>query len=68
MNKAIMLASTKNYNLDSIYTKLRPEERSQIIERTLMNTQQTISDLDFKSMITSDGDKLIRMHDIAEIK
>lgn len=67
MNKAIMLASTKNYNLDSIYTKLRPEERNQIIERTLMNTQQTISDLDFKSMITSDGDKLIRMHDIAEI-
>ena len=67
MNKAIMLASTKNYNLDSIYTKLRPEERSQIIERTLMNTQQIISDLDFKSMITSDGDKLIRMHDIAEI-
>ena len=67
MNKAIMLASTKNYNLDSIYTKLRPEERSQIIERTLMNTQQNISDLDFKSMITSDGDKLIRMHDIAEI-
>lgn len=67
MNKAIMLASTKNYNLDSIYTKLRPEERTQIIERTLMNTQQTISDLDFKSMITSDGDKLIRMHDIAEI-
>ena len=67
MNKSIMLASTKNYNLDSIYTKLRPEERSQIIERTLMNTQQTISDLDFKSMITSDGDKLIRMHDIAEI-
>ena len=43
-----MLASTKNYNLDSIYTKLRPEERSQIIERTLMNTQQTISDLDLK--------------------
>ena len=67
MNKAIMQASTKNYNLDSIYTKLRPEERSQIIERTLMNIQQTISDLDFKSMITSDGDKLIRMHDIAEI-
>jgi len=67
VNKAIMLASTKNYNLDSIYTKLRPEERSQIIERTLMNTQQIISDLDFKSMITSDGDKLIRMHDIAEI-
>ena len=67
MNKAIMLASTKNYNLYYIYTKLRPEESSQIIERTLMNTQQTISDLDFKSMITSDGDKLIRMHDIAEI-
>ncbi|VTY10216.1 putative permease YjgP/YjgQ family protein [uncultured Prevotella sp.] len=67
MDKAIMLASTKKCNLDSVYKKMRPEERRQIIERTLMNTQQTISDLDFKSMVTSDGDKLIRMHDIAEI-
>lgn len=67
MSKAIMLASTKKCNLDSVYKKMRPEERRQIIERTLMNTQQIISDLDFKSMVTSDGDKLIRMHDIAEI-
>ena len=67
MSKAITLASTKKCNLDSVYKKMRPEERRQIIERTLMNTQQIISDLDFKSMVTSDGDKLIRMHDIAEI-
>ena len=67
MSKAIALASTKKCNLDSVYKKMRPEERRQIIERTLMNTQQIISDLDFKSMVTSDGDKLIRMHDIAEI-
>ena len=67
MSKAITLVSTKKCNLDSVYKKMRPEERRQIIERTLMNTQQIISDLDFKSMVTSDGDKLIRMHDIAEI-
>ena len=67
MSKPITLASTKKCNLDSVYKKMRPEERRQIIERTLMNTQQIISDLDFKSMVTSDGDKLIRMHDIAEI-
>ena len=67
MSQAITLASTKKCNLDSVYNKMRPEERRQIIERTLMNTQQIISDLDFKSMVTSDGDKLIRMHDIAEI-
>ena len=47
---------------------MTPEERRQTIERALINSQQTVSDLDFKSMITSDGDKMIRMHDIAEIK
>lgn len=65
--KAKTLASTKNFDLDTLYNKMTPEERRQTIERALINSQQTVSDLDFKSMITSDGDKMIRMHDIAEI-
>ncbi|WP_273414245.1 LptF/LptG family permease [Prevotella aurantiaca] len=65
--KAKTLASTKNFDLDTLYNKMIPEERRQTIERALINSQQTVSDLDFKSMITSDGDKMIRMHDIAEI-
>ena len=68
MEKAMTLASTKDFDLDSLYSKMRPEERRQTIDRALINTQQAVADLDFKSMITSDGDKLIRMHDIAEIK
>ena len=67
MEEAMALASTKDFDLDSLYSKMRPEERRQTIDRALINTQQTVADLDFKSMITSDGDKLIRMHDIAEI-
>ena len=65
--KSKTLASTKNFDLDTLYNKMTPEERRQTIERALINSQQTVSDLDFKSMITSDGDKMIRMHDIAEI-
>ncbi len=65
--KAKTLASTKNFDLDTLSNNISPEELTQILERALINFHQTVSDLDFKSMITSDGDKMIRMHDIAEI-
>lgn len=35
-----------------------------IVDRALSDVQQEISDLDFKSMITKDGDNLIRQHEI----
>lgn len=54
----------KDFNIDSIYNKLRPDERRMIVDRALSDVQQEISDLDFKSMITKDGDNLIRQHEI----
>lgn len=54
----------KDFNIDSIYNKLRPDERRMIVDRALSDIQQEISDLDFKSMITKDGDNLIRQHEI----
>ena len=54
----------KDFNIDSIYNKLRPDERRMIVDHALSDVQQEISDLDFKSMITKDGDNLIRQHEI----
>ncbi len=54
-------------NIDSVYGKLRPDERRMVVDRALSTVQQEISDLDFKSMITSDGDKMIRQHQIEVI-
>ena len=54
----------KDFNIDSIYNKLKPDERRMIVDRALSDVQQEISDLDFKSMITKDGDNLIRQHEI----
>ena len=54
----------KDFNIDSIYNKLMPDERRMIVDRALSDVQQEISDLDFKSMITKDGDNLIRQHEI----
>lgn len=54
----------KDFNIDSIYNKLKPDERRMIVDRALSDVQQEISDLDFKNMITKDGDNLIRQHEI----
>ncbi len=54
-------------SIDSVYGKLRPDERRMVVDRALSTVQQEISDLDFKSMITSDGDKMIRQHQIEVI-
>lgn len=54
----------KDFNIDSIYNKLKPDERRMIVDRALSDVQQEISDLDFKSIITKDGDNLIRQHEI----
>ncbi len=54
-------------SIDSVYGKLRPDKRRMVVDRALSTVQQEISDLDFKSMITSDGDKMIRQHQIEVI-
>ena len=54
----------QSFNLDTLYSKLRPEERRQIVDQALADVQQGVSDLEFKSMLTSDGDRQIRQHEI----
>ena len=65
--EAIKLSENKLYNIDSAFNKLPADQRRYIIDQSLSSVQQVVSDLDFKSMETSDGDKLIRLHDIETI-
>nr|WP_314697430.1 LptF/LptG family permease [uncultured Prevotella sp.] len=65
--EAIKLSENKFYNIDSAFNKLPADQRRYIIDQSLSSVQQVVSDLDFKSMETSDGDKLIRLHDIETI-
>lgn len=72
INKKDSLAAIKagmadNFNIDSIYSHLPPEKKSQVVNDALSRTQTAVNDLDFKSMITGDGDKIIHEHEIEAI-
>lgn len=62
--KAVSMANAKNFNVDSIFGRLSAEEKQMAIGQALGTVQNERNDLEFKSMITSDGDKLIRRHKI----
>lgn len=61
------IAKTDKLNIDTIYKKMSPELRRQVIDLSLSTVQQAVADYDFKSMITDEGDELIRLHTIEEI-
>ena len=60
----IKAAMQKTCNFDTIFNKLSPEAKLNAVNYALSKVQSEVSDLDFKSMITSDGDKIIREHRI----
>jgi lipopolysaccharide export system permease protein len=64
---AIKAGMANNFNIDSTYSHLTPNQKSQVVNDALSRTQAAVSDLDFKSMITSDGDKIIHEHEIEAI-
>lgn len=65
--KAYRIAATKNINIDSLYTKLKPGEKQAVLNTAMSSVQNEVSELNFRSMVTSDGDKLIRQHQIEYI-
>ena len=65
--KAVKAALAKNYNIDSIFEKLPQDRKSMVVNNALGDIQQVKSDLEFKSMVTNDGDYMIRQHEIEAI-
>ena len=62
--RSLKLARTLTYNVDSAYAKLPVDSKRAVVGVALQKVQSRLSDLEFKSMITGDGDKLIRLHEI----
>ncbi len=62
--RSLRLARTLAYNVDSVYAKLPVDSKRAAVGAALQKVQSRLSDLEFKSMITGDGDKLIRLHKI----
>jgi lipopolysaccharide export system permease protein len=64
---AIKAGMANNFNIDSTYSHLSASKKSQVVNDALAKTQAAVNDLDFKSMITKDGDKIINDHEIEAI-
>lgn len=64
---AIKLAQSDTYHFDSLYNKLPNEKKLTALNMALSSVQSEISELNFRAMITSDGDKLLREHKIEMI-
>ena len=62
--RALQLATTSAYNVDTAYAHLTSQQKRTAISYALNRVDSRKSDLEFKSLITSDGDRLIRQHEI----
>lgn len=62
--RALQLATTSAYNVDTAYAHLTSQQKRTAISYALNRVASRKSDLEFKSLITSDGDRLIRQHEI----
>lgn len=65
--RAIKMAGTKTFSFDSIYGRLSADKKLVAVDAALNKVRREITDVDFKGLITSDGDKLIRQHKIEAI-
>ena len=62
--RAMKLAATDKYDVDSTFAKLSLDQQRSATSIAVQKAQSKMSDLSFKAMITTDGDKLIRLHKI----
>jgi permease len=65
--RAVKAAYNARFNIDSTFAHLPLAQQQQVVGMAQSRVQNAISDLDFKSMLTSDGDLLIRQHEIEMI-
>lgn len=65
--RAVKMANTKIGSYDTIYNRLSADKKLEAVDRAMERVQSELNDLDFKGMLTADGDKLIRQHHIEAI-
>ena len=62
--RTLKLASTTKYNVDSVFARLSADAQRSAISYAQQQVRSRTTDLDFKQMMTSDGDRIIRQHEI----
>ena len=62
--RTLKLASTTKYNVDSVFARLSSDAQRSAISYAQQQVRSRTTDLDFKQMMTSDGDRIIRQHEI----
>jgi len=65
--KALKIEKAQTLNFDSLYSKLSDSEKRTVVENSLSKVQAEVTDLEFKKIVTTDGDWLIRRHKIEEM-
>lgn len=64
---AVKMAKADKTNFDSLFGKKSVDVQKNAVNDALNSVQGRVADLEFRSMITSDGDRLLRMHEIEAI-
>ncbi len=64
---AVKRGQGKTVDVDKIYEKLKLEEKQQAMTRAAGQVHSELTDLDFKSMMTRDAERLLRQHQIEAI-
>ena len=64
---AVKRGLSNNFDFDKMVAKQNGEQQRQTLNEALTRVQNVVSDLDFKSMITKDNDRLLREHRIEAI-
>lgn len=65
--KAVAQARSKAFNIDSVFRRQGADTKLRAVNMALSKVQGEVNSLDFKAMITADGDKMIRQHKIEAI-
>ncbi len=60
--EAVKKGLQSTYSFDTIVSRLKPSDKLEALQRALNRVQIMTSELEFRQMITSDGDELIRKH------
>lgn len=64
MRRVLALRGKPEACLDSAFARLTPERQREAVNVAMHDVQQAKTDLEFKSLVTTDGDYLIRSHKI----
>ena len=65
--RALQASRRQEYNFDSLYNHLSADKRRLAMNNALSKVNQHMSELDFKSMVTDEGDYDLRQHKIEAI-